>query len=232
MQRRFWLITTLVFVSVLLMVGSEQGAVVSSSAAVADLTCASSMTLESLAACIRKQMPQSGSNGFVAPNAIEQADWRAVVKQMLQGSCDFTLPASLSGIMQIRTFTDSANGRNYCVLMEVRDANGDGSVDRGWGTFIVNNDAMRELSHQAPHPISDSTTEMQALTIFKETDSRSYLMAGAHRDANAANSTCQNSTCQGSHKEADAAHNTATMFHATNQELINWYGAASWHAIQ
>jgi len=232
MQRRFWLITTLVFVSVLLMVGSEKGAVVSSSAAVADLTCASSMTLESLAACIRKQMPQSGSNGFVAPNAIEQADWRAVVKQMLQGSCDFTLPASLSGIMQIRTFTDSANGRNYCVLLEVRDANGDGSVDRGWGTFIVNNDAMRELSHQAPHPISDSTTEMQALTIFKETDSRSYLMAGAHRDANAANSTCQNSTCQGSHKEADAAHNTATMFHATNQELIDWYGTASWHAIQ
>jgi hypothetical protein len=232
MKSRFWLITTLLFVSVLLMVGSEKGAVVSSSAAVADLTCASSPTLEALAACIRKQMPKAGSNGFVAPNATEQADWRAVVKQMLQGSCDFTLPASLSGIMQITTFTDSANGRNYCVLMEVRDANGNGSVDRGWGTFIVNNGAMRELSHQAPHPISDSTTEIQAITIFKETDSRSYLMAGAHRDANPADSTCQNSTCQSSHKEADAAHNTANMFHATNQELINWYGAASWNAIQ
>ena len=59
------------------------------------------------------------------------------------------------------------------VLMEVRDANSNGSVDRGWGTFIVNNDAMRELSHQAPHPISDSTTEIQAITIFKENDSRS-----------------------------------------------------------
>jgi hypothetical protein len=232
MQRRCWLITTLLFVSVLLMVGSEKGAVVSSIAAVADLACASSMTLEALATCIRKQMPKAGSYGFVAPNATEQADWRAVVKQMLRGSCDFTLPASLSGIMQIRTFTDCANGRNYCVLMEVRDANGNGSVDRGWGTFIVNNGAMRELSHQAPHPISDSTTEMQAITIFKETDSRSYLMAGAHREANLANSTCQNSTCQSSHKEADAAHNTANMFHATNQELINWYGAASWNAIQ
>ena len=232
MKRRFWLITTLLFVPVLLMVGSEKGVVVSSSATVTDLACASSLTLESLATCIRKQMPQSGSNGFVAPNATEQADWRAVVKQMLQGSCDFTLPASLSGIMQVRTFTDSANGRHYCVLTEVRDANGDGFVDRGWGTFIVNNDAMRELSHQAPHPISDSTTEMQAITIFKETDSRSYLMAGAHRDANAAHSTCQSSTCQSSHKEADAAHNTANMFHATNQELINWYGATSWNAIQ
>ncbi len=227
MRRRFWLITTLLFVSVLLMLGSEKGDVVSGSTMVADLTCASSTTLESLATCIRNQMPKAGSNGFVAPNATEQADWRAVVNRMLRGSCDFTLPASLSGIMQIRTVTDSANGRNYCVLMEVRDSNSDGSVDRGWGTFIVNNGATRELSHQAPHPISDSATEIQAMTIFKETDSRSYLMAGAHRDANSANSACQ---C--SFKEADAAHNTANMFHATNQELINRYGAASWNAIQ
>jgi Fibronectin type III domain len=227
MKSKFWLITTLLCVSVLLMVGSEKGAVVSSSAAVADLTCASSMTLESLATCIRNQMPKGGPNRSVAPNATEQADWRAVVNQMLRGSCDFTLPASLSGIMQLRTFTDSGNGRNYCVLMEVRDANSNGAVDRGWGTFIVNNGALRELSQQAPHPISDSTTELQAITIFKETDSRSYLMAGAHENANAANSTCQSS-----YKEADAAHNTANMFHATNQELSNWYGAASWHAIQ
>jgi hypothetical protein len=63
MKRRFWLITTLLFVSVLLMVGSEKGAVVSS-AAVADLTCASSMTLESLATCICHQMPKAGSNGL------------------------------------------------------------------------------------------------------------------------------------------------------------------------
>jgi hypothetical protein len=37
---------------------------VSSSAAVADLTCASSMTLESLATCIRNQMLKAGSNGL------------------------------------------------------------------------------------------------------------------------------------------------------------------------
>jgi hypothetical protein len=63
MKRKFWLITTLLIVSVLLMVGSEKGAVVSS-AAVADLICASSMTLASLAACIRNQMPKAGSNGL------------------------------------------------------------------------------------------------------------------------------------------------------------------------
>jgi hypothetical protein len=227
MKRRFWLIATLLFLSVLSMVGSAQRAIVSGGATAADLICASSSTLETLADCIRDHMSKAGSNGFVTPNETEQADWRAVVNKMLRGSCDFSLPASLSDVMRIKTFTDSANGRNYCVLMEANVSKSDGSVDRGWGTFIVYNGATRELSHQAPHPISDSGTEIQAITIFKETDSRSYLMAGARRDTNTANSACQCTS-----KEADAAHNTANMFQATNQELINYYGAAPWHAIQ
>lgn len=227
MKKRLWLITTLLVVSVSSPVGSEKIFDVTGSQASADLPCAASTTLEALAVCIRTQMPKGGSNGFVNPNATEQAGWRAVVSRMLRGSCDPTLPASLSGIMRIKVFTDSDNKRNYCVLMEVLDANSNGIVDRGWGTFIVYNGATRELSHQAPHPITDSTTEIQAVTLFKETASRSYLLAGAPRDANSANSTCQSSF-----KEADAAHNTANMFHATNQELINWYGKASWNAIQ
>ena len=196
-------------------------------AAFANLTCSSSTTLEALATCIRNQMPQSGSNGYVAPTVAQQNDWRIVVDEMLNGVCTATLPASLTGIMQRGTFTDSANGRSYCVLMEIQDANNNGFVDRGWGTFITYNTALRELSHQAPHPISDSTTESQAITIFKETDSRSYLMAGAHRNANSASSTCQSS-----YGSADAAHNINNMFHATNQELIAHYGAADWTAIQ
>jgi hypothetical protein len=227
MRKRFWLIITLLFVSILSMVGGAQRASVIGGATVADPICASSATLEKLGACIRDHMPKAGSNGFVAPNETEQADWRAVVKKMLRGSCDGALPASLSGVMRIKTFTDSANGRNYCVLMEAHASKNDGAVGRGWGTFIVYNGATRELSHQAPHPISDNDTEIQAITIFKETDSRSYLMAGARRDTNS-----ENSACQCSFKEADAAHNTANMFQATNQELINHYGASSWYAIQ
>lgn len=198
-----------------------------STPAVVDRTCASSTTLDALATCIRTQMPQSGSNGFVTPTATEQADWRSVVNQMLGGACNFALPASMNGIAQIRTFTDTSNGRDYCLLMEVADANNNGYVDRGWGTFITYNGATRELSHQAPHPISDSTTESQAIGVFRDTDSRSYLMAGAHRLANSASSTCQSS-----YGQADAAHNTANMFHATNLELMAWYGATEWNAIQ
>ncbi|MGH9200130.1 MAG: fibronectin type III domain-containing protein [Vicinamibacterales bacterium] len=157
----------------------------------------------------------------------EQNDWRTVVRQMLDGSCSFALPASLATALQLRTFTDSSTGKSYCLLMEVLDGNNNGKVDRGWGTFIVDPNAIREVSHQAPHPISDSTTENEAIGIFGGTDSRSYLMAGAHRSANSGSSSCQSS-----YGPADAAHNVNNMFHATNLELLAFYGANDWQAIQ
>jgi hypothetical protein len=111
--------------------------------------------------------------------------------------------------------------------MEVQDGNRNRYVDSGFGTFIVYNSATRQLSHQVVHPIADSTTESQAVTVFKDTDSRSYLMAGAHRDANSAPSTCRPSF-----PESDASHNGNTTVMATIEELIAHYGTASWFAIQ
>jgi hypothetical protein len=196
-------------------------------AVAAELTCSSATTLDALATCIRNQMPASGSNGYVAPTPTQQTDWRSVVRQMLDGSCSAILPTSLAGVMQLRTFTDTANSRSYCLLMEVLDADNNGKVDRGWGTFVVYNGASRELSHHAPHPIADSTTENQAIGIFRDTDSRSYLMAGAHRLANSGSSSCQSS-----YGPADAAHNVDNMFQATNAELMDYYGSNDWWAIQ
>jgi hypothetical protein len=191
------------------------------------LTCPSSTTLESLVMCIRDQMPKRGSNGYVAPTAPQRADWRTVVNQMLQGSCDFAVPDSLDQVVQVRTFTDADNGRNYCLLMEVQDQNADGSIDHGFGTFIVYNHATLQLSHQAVHPIADGNTESQALTVFKNTHSRSFLMAGAHRNANSAASACRPSF-----PESDASHNSNTMVQATNEELLAYYGDTSWFAIE
>jgi hypothetical protein len=195
----------------------------------ADLTCSSSMTLDTLVTCIRDHMPKAESNGYVAPTPSQRADWRIVVNQMLQGSCDFAVPVSLNGIVQVRTFTDTGNGRSYCLLMEVRDQNGDGFVDHGFGTFLVYSNATRQLSHQAVHPIFDSNTEIQAVSVFKDTDSRSFLMAGAHRNATPAATA---SACLPGHRASDPSHNVNTMVQATNEELLAYYGAASWFAIQ
>ena len=192
-----------------------------------DLTCSSSTTLDALVMCIRTQMPSSGSNGYVAPTSAQRAEWQSVVRQMLQGMCDFAVPPGLSGLVQARTFTDASNGHSYCLLMEVRDQNGNGIVDNGFGTFIVYNAATRQLSHQAVHPIADSTTDSQAIAVFRDTDSRTFLMAGAHRDAN---NTA--STCRPSFPESDASHNSNTMVQVTNEALLAYYGTTEWFAIQ
>jgi hypothetical protein len=202
----------------------------------ATLSCPSSTTLESLIDCISGQMPQHDSDGFVAPTSTQKADFQTVVQRMLGQECDFPLPTSLSANMAIRTFTDSSNGRSYCLLMEVTSTVTPGVVDKGWGTFITYPDATREISHHAPHPkfdtsspgsSGDSYTEREAVRIFKLSDSRSYLMAGARRSAN-----LSDSSCQPSYEESDCSHNVDNMFFPANQALDAFYGASDWTAIE
>jgi hypothetical protein len=203
----------------------------STCATAAQLACTSTTTLEALVSCIVNQMPQRDSDGYVAPTTQQRTDFRTVAHQMMLGQCGFPLPSSLASNMQIRSFTDSQNGKSYCLLMEVQDGDDDGDddgyVDKGWGTFIVDSNALREVSHQAPHPIYDGDTANQAIGIFKHTDSRSFLMCGAHRHANGSTGGCQ-----ASYGPADCAHNKANMFTAVNQELDSFYGTKAGSAIQ
>src|SRR5688572_20845905 len=122
-------------------------------ASAATLTCSSATTLDALATCIKNQIPGNGSGEWVAATTTEQTAWRSAVGQMLNGACNFALPAAIATAAQIRTFTDTSTGKSYCLLMEVLDGNNNGKVDRGWGAFMVNPTATREISHQAPHPL-------------------------------------------------------------------------------
>jgi hypothetical protein len=191
------------------------------------LSCPSATTLDALVTCIRNQMPGSGSNGYRAPSLTELGAWRTVVQQMLQGNCSAALPEGLAGIASRRLFVDAENSKPYCVLMEVLDADDNGIVDRGWGTFIVDPNATREISHQAPHPLSDLATDAQAAGLFKDSDSRSFLMAGTHRNASTAASACQSA-----YRASDVAHNAATMYQAANEAMLAVYGTADWWALQ
>jgi hypothetical protein len=208
----------------------------SACAGAATLSCPSSTTLESLVACVSTQMPQDGSNGYVAPTAAQRADFRTVFEQMLAGNCGAALPASLASNMQLRSFQDSGNGRNYCLLMEVTDNDGNGFVDKGWGTFITYANAAREVTHQAPHPklstattgsLGDAYTESEAIRVFKQSDSRGFAMCGARRGANTTASTCQPES-----RSSDCAHNTDNLLHASTEQLLAHYGPQDFTVIQ
>jgi hypothetical protein len=197
-------------------------------ASAAVLNCPTAVTITDLANCIRNQMPQSGSNGYVIPTTTQRADYKTVVRAMLNGGCTgISIPASLSGIMSIRQFTDD---KTYCVFQETGDSNGNGITDKGWDTFITANEPnMREIFHSAPHTAYDISTEVQAAEIFRGTNSRCLLIAGAHRNANS-NGNCQYQD-QG-YASSDAAHNNDNMHQATLEEVDSWYGNTMYHHVQ
>src|SRR5215469_6341312 len=58
--------------------------------------------------------------GVPADARCAPADWRIVINQMREGLCDFAVPVSLNGIIRVGTFTDTGDGRSYCLLLEVR----------------------------------------------------------------------------------------------------------------
>ena len=211
-------------------IASPTAAAATKAAASAD--CAASNTLEELGACVTAKMPRKDSNGYVMPTKATQDAWKQIAAQMLSGKCeDIVLPEQLKIAYTIGAFTDKQNNTRYCVLMETLDSNNDGRVDRGWGTFIVNNQPTRELSIQAPHPLYDVATESEAIAVFKGTDARSFMLAGSHRDANPQRTTCEPSTGEG---EADAAHNDTSLFFTTTQALADYYNAngKAWDEIQ
>jgi len=189
--------------------------------------CADEPTLEAIVTCIRGFMPGNGSGIFAPPNPTEKAALAGVMQSMLGGACDFTLPTAVSAYMRVQTVTDIETGRDYCLLFEARDANADGAVDRGLGALLVDPLAERELSHQAPHPIADAGTDVEAVSIFKWTYSRSYLLAGAHRDA-----ATSGAACTGDHARSDVAHDPGNFFYAANEVLLGHYGGNVWWAIQ
>ena len=204
---------------------------VASSASSASGNCVTANTLEDFIVCVMAKMPRRDTQGFVVPSDAVLNDWKQVASQMLAGKCsDIALPASLKNVYTVNAFTDKQNGNTYCVAFEVLDENNNNFIDRGWGTFIVNPKATRELSIQAPHPLADTDTDKEAIGVFKGTNARTYSLAGSHRDANTQRSTCSNVT----EGEADASHNVTNLFQATSEALFNYYGASKtdWVTIQ
>jgi len=188
--------------------------------------CASSPTLEEFVGCLRSYMPTNTSGGFVSPSRAEVSAYRSVVRAMMRGECDFDPPAVLASLVDVRTFSDDESNREYCVLFETSDKNGDGRFDRGFGAFVVDPSAEREICHESPHPIADANTEIQAVSLFKWTASRSYLVAGAHRDTSTIPTSCMGDPA------SDVAHDMGNMFFVTNEVLREVYGQDTWWAIQ
>ena len=208
--------------SVFLVVVAAMLAIPPEPARAASLDClTASATLEELITCAKSGMPRKNSQGYVVPTPDEQADWSGVTWAMLNGSCEnIILPASLARSYSIAKFLDRQVGREYCVLLETRDEDDNGRVDKGWGTLITDARPLREIIVLAPHPLSDSRTHLQSVEVFKGVRARAVLVSGTHRAASERGGA---GAC-GESRSSDPTHSVDTMFQPTLSEAMELYG--------
>ncbi len=194
------------------------------------LSCPRAHTLDSLLTCIVDQSGMRDRSGvYVIPDDAQRGEFGSAARQMLQGRCGtIALGEALASAYRVSSFTDVSTSRRYCVLMEVGDADGNGKVDKGWGTFIVDNGAERELNVAIAHPLDDARTGQQGVGVFSATLSRSLLLAGSRRDLGGERTCPGEGTCAAS----DVAHNTDTMFYVVTQQLLAFYGPREWTQLQ
>ncbi|MGA4839006.1 hypothetical protein [Streptomyces sp. G45] len=111
-----------------------------------------------------------------------------------------------SAHLSVRTVTDSATGRRYAEVAEVRDRSADAASPRGWGRVYVDLDSPVRWSVQVPHPVADRDTERLGAELLRRARGGVLVVAGAHRKA-------------GRGDEADVAHERRSVFHAIVEEL-------------
>ena len=163
----------------------------------------------------------AGSNAYLVPSSDARDAFAAAVVAALSGdalkACG--LPASY------RTFSLRDGADEVLVVAEL-DASGHPAPEKYWGTYAARKPVpgTRPLIVEAPHPLFDANTPYESRAVFSEARADWFLMAGAHRCANDAASSCVGTTtaCGGGsapYRESDTAHATSSPFFAVHAEL-------------
>lgn len=174
--------------------------------------CLDEASLADLVACLEDWMPREGSQGYAEPDAVELAAFGNATRALLETPCRaLELPSTLTLHYDVARFRDVPTGERYCVLLETRDGDGDGRVDRGWGTIAVDQDATRRIHLSIPHPLFDIDTGEQAASILPRVDGATLVVAGAHRYANAPTGDQA--------APSDPAHRRDTPFHRATMAI-------------
>ncbi|TFK21850.1 hypothetical protein FA15DRAFT_672144 [Coprinopsis marcescibilis] len=201
-----------------------------------------STTIEALTTCLVGYTVPSGfyNSGGVGglsgyttaqPTSSERTAWSTAVNNLLNinGDCPTTpvdVPG-LGGTYTMARFTESSDGRAFCVISEKNTFAGTTNVfARGWGFVIAtanNADHLRALHFSAPHPIYDQTTPTQASALFKRVNAKSLVVAGRHRQASSESSACATpSNASDTYYRTDPSHDDDEPFHDALVATRDW----------
>ncbi len=169
-----------------------------------------SQPLRDFVAKVRVFMPGEASNGFVVPTPREQEAFRAAAYALRAGDvarAERAL-APFRGAFEVLDFTDGDGGPRYLAIAEVPGGK-TGLLPRGWGFFFFAQDPRRDrLVIEAPHPIADQESEIDAAAAVSNLRPSAFLLAGAHRYADP-------------RPVSDVAHTSGSVFEPVHEAALD-----------
>jgi len=128
---------------------------------------------------LRDKTFASDSNQYVIPTAEQRSTLANAAAALLSGDLGNaeTIAASIS--YEVVSYTDDVSGRTFRGLRELNNV-----PTRGWGSYFVDLNATQEALVQVPHPRFDTNSWEVGALAFRDSGSRAFMMAGAHRNAN------------------------------------------------
>jgi len=154
------------------------------------------------------------------PSDSERALFQQAIRQLVAGRIERA--RETLALLGFDVLDVSDGDRRYHVVQETP-----GPLVRGWGFYVINLAPRRPLVLEAPHPVHDWNTGIQAAELMGRLGARALIVATTHRCASKYPTECQGRTgaCRqvwgkGRYRRSDRAHAVNTLFHAAHSELL------------
>jgi hypothetical protein len=163
------------------------------------------------------RIPGRDSEGYDPPG-ISEADTMARAFEAMRGADAPAASAVVAALdYSVVRYTDTRTERRLLVLVEHQRP--DGSWPHGWGMYIVDPEAQRDVVVEVPHPVADMDTEIIGAQLFRALGAADLFIAGANRDAD------RDGSSDVAHAEGsafDALHRAALTPASTTIQIHGW----------
>ncbi len=170
---------------------------------------------------------QAFSEGYSVPTASALNRFDSLVIGLMNQNLEAVRAAAGDIDFQLIRIIDSGASNNELYCLEER-------LLRGQGFYCVDFDSLNSHHVSVPHPLFDSNTNVESVTIMRATGARFFSLSSTHRCSNAVSSSCSGTTtacgAPGAYKVSDAAHNVNSFFYHFGKVVHD--RSASTHTMQ
>lgn len=170
---------------------------------------------------------QQFSEGYSVPSATDLDQFDSLITNLVNQNLETVQAAAGDVNFQLLRVIDTGASNNELYCLEELTL-------RGQGFYCADFDTVSTHHVSVPHPLFDSHTNIESVTIMRGSGARYLSISSTHRCSNAATSSCSGTTTacgvSGPYKVSDGAHNVDSFFHHFGT-IVHDYSAST-HTFQ